>query len=124
MEFVRVCSACGKENKVNSATIKKVDLYDSERTYVRVTYYTCVECEHNNIVQYDDMETRSIYSSVERILIKCMWKRMKNETISPKDKKKQERLSKQLKKKREALEKKFSGKELYLEDGKIFPIKG
>lgn len=120
MEIVRACEKCGKENTINSTNLKKADLHDEERNCVRVTYYACDDCGHKNIVQYDDAETRGIYSKVEHIVVKCMRKRIKNETVSPKDKKKQERLSKQLRKKREVLEKQFSDKELYMDDGKIF----
>lgn len=123
MEVKRVCNKCGEVNSLDSKSLLKKDVYDEDKKHHVILYFECVRCKEVEVVQIDDNESIQTFKEIKALFIKAMRKRLKKETVSPKEVKKKDRLTKRLNEKRKLLNEVSKGKTFYDENGKIF-IKG
>lgn len=119
MEIKMVCNKCGEINIVNNGNLIRSDVYDEDGTYYKVMYFDCKRCNERIVLQLDNMETLNIFRKLKELTIKVARKKIKGETISPKDIRKKDKWMKQLKEKREELNVLCSGKELLDENKNV-----
>lgn len=119
LEVIRVCETCGEVNKLNSNNVTKMDAYTETGDYYRVIFFECCRCGKRIGLQIDNHYTLSIYKKYQELFFKTMKKKIKHETISPKDVRKKDKLTKQLRKERALLEEKTSGLKLFDKDKNI-----
>lgn len=119
MEVNRICEQCGKTNTLDATTLKHADVHN-DVGYVRLTYYKCVECGGNIVVQIDDILSRQIFADLKKLTLKCAKKNVMHQTISPKDIKRKDKLTKRLRERRAELETIYVHTTLYDENEKIF----
>lgn len=119
MKVNRVCRRCGEINEIDSSNLIRKDVYDENGAYYKVMYYDCKRCGERDAVQIDNMETLKMFSELKNLIIKVQKKKIKGETVSPKDIKKKDKLMKKLKEKRSELQKYCNGKKIYDENKKI-----
>lgn len=120
MEVKRVCNKCGEVNSLDSKSLLKKDVYDEDKKHHVILYFECVRCKEVEVVQIDDNESIQTFKEIKALFIKAMRKRLKKETVSPREVKKKDRLTKKLNEKRKLLNDVSKGKTLYDENGKIF----
>lgn len=120
MEVKRVCNKCGEVNSLDSKSLLKKDVYDEDKKHHVILYFECVRCKEVEVVQIDDNESIQTFKEIKALFIKAMRKRLKKETVSPREVKKKDRLTKQLNEKRKLLNEVSKGKTFYDENGKIF----
>lgn len=120
MEVKRVCNKCGEVNSLDSKSLLKKDVYDEDKKHYAILYFECVRCKEVEVVQIDDNESIQAFKELKALFIKAMRKRLKNETVSPREVKKKDRLIKKLNEKRKLLNELSKGKTFYDENGKIF----
>lgn len=120
MEVKRVCNKCGEVNSLDSKSLLKKDVYDEDKKHHVILYFECVRCKEVEVVQIDDNESIQMFKEIKALFIKAMRKRLKKETVSPREVKKKDRLTKQLNEKRKLLNEVSKGKTFYDENGKIF----
>lgn len=82
------CTKCGCINTIDIHSLLRKDITDKDGNHYLVLYFKCEQCKTINVVQIDNNETRQLYRTFKSLLIKVMKKRVKHETISPKDVKK------------------------------------
>lgn len=115
----RVCRKCGEINEVDSSNLIRKDVYDEHGTYYKIMYCDCKRCKERDVVQIDSMETLEMFRKLKNLTIKVARKKIKGETVSPKDVNKKDRWMKELRRKREELNELCSGKKLFDENKKI-----
>nr|DAZ68778.1 MAG TPA: putative HTH-type transcriptional regulator [Caudoviricetes sp.] len=120
MEVKRVCNKCGEVNSLDSKSLLKKDVYDEDKKHHIILYFECVRCKEVEVVQIDDNESIQTFKEIKALFIKAMRKRLKKETVSPREVKKKDRLTKKLNEKRKLLNDVSKGKTFYDENGKIF----
>ena len=120
MEVKRVCNKCGEVNNLDSKSLLKKDVYDEDKKHYTILYFQCVRCKEIEVVQIDDNESIQTFKEIKALFIKAMRKRLKKETVSPREVKKKDRLVKKLNEKRNLLNEVSKGKTFYDENGKIF----
>lgn len=120
MEVKRVCNKCGEVNSLDSKSLLKKDVYDEDKKHHVILYFECVRCKEVEVVQIDDNESIQMFKEIKALFIKAMRKRLKKETVSPREVKKKDRLTKKLNEKRKLLNEVSKGKTFYDENGKIF----
>jgi phage FluMu protein Com len=120
MEVKRVCNKCGEVNSLDSKSLLKKDVYDEDKKHHVILYFECVRCKEVEVVQIDDNESIQTFKEIKALFIKAMRKRLKKETVSPREVKKKDRLTKKLNEKRKLLNEVSKGKTFYDENGKIF----
>lgn len=120
MEVKRVCNKCGEVNSLDSKSLLKKDVYDEDKKHHVILYFECVRCKEVEVVQIDDNESIQTFKEIKALFVKAMRKRLKKETVSPREVKKKDRLTKKLNEKRELLNEVSKGKTFYDENGKIF----
>lgn len=120
MEVKRVCNKCGEVNSLDSKSLLKKDVYDEDKKHYTILYFQCVRCKETEVVQIDDNESIQTFKEIKALFIKAMRKRLKKETVSPREVKKKDRLIKKLNEKRKLLNEVLKGKTFYDENGKIF----
>jgi phage FluMu protein Com len=120
MEVKRVCNKCGEVNSLDSKSLLKKDVYDEDNKHHVILYFECVRCKEVEVVQIDDNESIQTFKEIKALFIKAMRKRLKKETVSPREVKKKDRLTKKLNEKRKLLNEVSKGKTFYDENGKIF----
>jgi hypothetical protein len=120
MEVKRVCNKCGEVNSLDSKSLLKKDVYDEDKKHHVILYFECVRCKEVEVVQIDDNESIQTFKEIKALFIKAMRKRLKKETVSPREVKKKDRLTKKLNEKRKLLNDVSKGKTFYDENGKIF----
>lgn len=120
MEVKRVCNKCGEVNSLDSKSLLKKDVYDEDKKHYVILYFQCVRCKETEVVQIDDNESIQTFKEIKALFIKAMRKRLKKETVSPREVKKKDRLTKKLNEKRKLLNEVSKGKTFYDENGKIF----
>lgn len=120
MEVKRVCNKCGEVNGLDSKSLLKKDVYDEDKKHHVILYFECVRCKEVEVVQIDDNESIQTFKEIKALFIKAMRKRLKKETVSPREVKKKDRLIKKLNEKRKLLNEVSKGKTFYDENGKIF----
>lgn len=120
MEVKRVCNKCGEVNSLDSKSLLKKDVYDEDKKHHVILYFECVRCKEVEVVQIDDNESIQTFKEIKALFIKAMRKRLKKETVSPREAKKKDRLTKKLNEKRKLLNEVSKGKTFYDENGKIF----
>lgn len=120
MEVKRVCNKCGEVNSLDSKSLLKKDVYDEDKKHHVILYFECVRCKEVEVVQIDDNESIQTFKEIKALFIKAMRKRLKKETVSPREVKKKDRLIKKLNEKRKLLNEVSKGKTFYDENGKIF----
>lgn len=120
MEVKRVCNKCGEVNSLDSKSLLKKDVYDEDKKCYVILYFECVRCKDVEVVQIDDNESIQAFNEFKALFIKAMRKRLKNETVSPREVKKKDKLTKKLNEKRKLLNEVSKGKTFYDENGKIF----
>lgn len=120
MEVKRVCNKCGEVNSLDSKSLLKKDVYDEDKKHYTILYFQCVRCKETEVVQIDDNESIQTFKEIKALFIKAMRKRLKKETVSPREVKKKDRLIKKLNEKRKLLNEVSKGKTFYDENGKIF----
>jgi phage FluMu protein Com len=120
MEVKRVCNKCGEVNSLDSKSLLKKDVYDEDKKHHVILYFECVRCKEVEVVQIDDNESIQTFKEIKALFIKAMRKRLKKETVSPREVKKKDRLTKKLNEKRKLLNETSKGKTFYDENGKIF----
>ena len=120
MEIKRVCENCGEINKLVDKHIKHIEVVTNEEEELILTYFKCKRCNHNNVVQIDNDETKKIVSLYKDLILKTFLKRQKGETVSPKWDKRRKGYTKDLNVKRGVLENKYICKTLYKKNGEIF----
>lgn len=120
MEVKRVCNRCGEVNSLDSKSLLKKDVYDEDKKHHVILYFECVRCKEVEVVQIDDNESIQTFKEIKALFIKAMRKRLKKETVSPREVKKKDRLIKKLNEKRKLLNEVSKGKTFYDENGKIF----
>lgn len=120
MKTENACKRCGCINTLDSSNIIRKDVYTADKKYYKVTYFKCKQCKDINVVQVDDVETINLYRDFKKLLVKVMKKRVKNETVSPKDVKKKDKYMKLLRAKRAVLREATEGLSLYDENGNVF----
>lgn len=120
MKTENACKRCGCINTLDSSNLIRKDVYTAGKKYYKVTYFKCKQCKDINVVQVDDVETINLYRDFKKLLVKVMKKRVKNETVSPKDVKKKDKYMKMLRAKREVLREAVDGLSLYDENGNVF----
>ena len=119
MEVKRVCHRCGEINTINSENLISVDVWDEDNVYYKLMYFDCKRCRERIAVQIDSFESLTLFRELKALTIKVARKKLKHETISPKDIKKKDKWTKQLKEKREMLKELCSGKKLFDENKKV-----
>lgn len=115
----RVCRKCGEINEVDSSNLIRKDVYDEHGTYYKIMYCDCKRCKERDVVQIDSMETLEMFRKLKSLTIKVARKKIKGETVSPKDVNKKDRWMKELRRKREELNELCSGKKLFDENKKF-----
>lgn len=120
MEVKRVCNKCGEVNSLDSKSLLKKDVYDEDKKHHVILYFECVRCKEVEVVQIDDNESIQTFKEIKALFVKAMRKRLKKETVSPREVKKKDRLTKKLNEKRKLLNEVSKGKTFYDENGKIF----
>ena len=120
MEVKRVCNKCGEVNSLDSKSLLKKDVYDKDKKHHVILYFECVRCKEVEVVQIDDNESIQTFKEIKALFVKAMRKRLKKETVSPREVKKKDRLTKKLNEKRKLLNEVSKGKTFYDENGKIF----
>ena len=120
MEVKKVCNKCGEVNSLDSKSLLKKDVYDEDKKHHVILYFECVRCKEVEVVQIDDNESIQTFKEIKALFIKAMRKRLKKETVSPREVKKKDRLTKKLNEKRKLLNDVSKGKTFYDENGKIF----
>ena len=120
MEVKRVCNKCGEVNSLDSKSLLKKDVYDEDKKHHVILYFECVRCKEVEVVQIDDNESIQTFKEIKALFVKAMRKRLKKETVSPREVKKKDRLTKKLNEKRKLLNETSKGKTFYDENGKIF----
>ena len=120
MEVKRVCNKCGEVNSLDSKSLLKKDVHDEDKKRYVILYFECVRCKDVEVVQIDDNESIQMFNEFKALFIKTMRKRLKNETVSPREVKKKDKLTKRLNEKRKLLNEVSKGKTFYDENGKIF----
>lgn len=120
MEVKKVCNRCGEVNSLDSKSLLKKDVYDEDKKHHVILYFECVRCKEIEVVQIDDNESIQTFKEIKALFIKAMRKRLKKETVSPREVKKKDRLIKKLNEKRKLLNEVSKGKTFYDENGKIF----
>lgn len=120
MEVKRVCNKCGEVNSLDSKALLKKDVYDEDKKHHVILYFECVRCKEVEVVQIDDNESIQTFKEIKALFVKAMRKRLKKETVSPREVKKKDRLTKKLNEKRKLLNEVSKGKTFYDENGKIF----
>ena len=120
MEVKNACTKCGCINTIDIHSLLRKDITDKDGNHYLVLYFKCEQCKEINVVQIDNNETRQLYRTVKSLLIKGMKKRVKHETMSPKDVKKKDKYTKTLSKMREELKQHTEGKTMYNDDGSVF----
>lgn len=120
MEVKRVCNKCGEVNSLDSKSLLKKDVYDEDKKHHVILYFECVRCKEVEVVQIDDNESIQTFKEIKALFVKAMRKRLKKETVSPREVKKKDRLTKKLNEKRKLLNDVSKGKTFYDENGKIF----
>ena len=117
MEVKRVCNKCGEVNSLDSKSLLKKDVYDEDKKHYVILYFECVRCKEVEVVQIDDNESIQTFKEIKALFIKAMRKRLKKETVSPREVKKKDRLIKKLNEKRKLLNEVSNGKTFYDENG-------
>lgn len=117
------CPYCGEINLANNMSLVKQDLYTGTGYYLRVIYLQCTSCKSHIVVQVDDAKSLAIYRELSGLILKTFKKRVKKETISPKDMKKKDKLTMKLRRMRYDLKDQVKGLTLYDENKNII-IKG
>ena len=120
MEVKNACTKCGCINTIDIHSLLRKDITDKDGNHYLVLYFKCEQCKTINVVQIYNNETRQLYRNFKSLLIKVMKKRVKHETISPKDVKKKDKYTKTLSKMREELKQRTEGKTMYNDDGSVF----
>jgi hypothetical protein len=120
MEVKRVCNKCGEVNSLDSKSLLKKDVYDEDKKHHVILYFQCVRCKEIEVIQIDDNESIQTFKEIKALFIKAMRKRLKKETVSPREVRKKDRLTKKLNEKRKLLNEVSKGKTFYDENGKIF----
>jgi len=120
MEVKRVCNKCGEVNSLDSKSLLKKDVYDEDKKHHVILYFECVRCKEVEVVQIDDNESIQTFKEIKALFVKAIRKRLKKETVSPREVKKKDRLTKKLNEKRKLLNEVSKGKTFYDENGKIF----
>lgn len=115
----RVCRKCGEINEVDSSNLIRKDVYDEHGTYYKIMYCDCKRCKERDVVQIDSIETLEMFRKLKSLTIKVARKKIKGETVSPKDVNKKDRWMKELRRKRENLNELCSGKKLFDENKKV-----
>lgn len=119
MEVKRICKKCGEVNTIDSSNLIRKNVFDEDGKSYQIMYYDCKRCNERAVVQIDDAESLMIFRDLKKLINKAMKKRIKRETISPKDVKKKDKLMKRLKDKRNILNEICKGKKLIDENEKI-----
>lgn len=122
-DTVVACSHCGEINLANNMSLIKQDLYTGTGYYLRVIYLQCTSCKSHIVVQVDDAKSLAVYRELSGLILKTFKKRVKKETISPKDMKKKDKLTMKLRRMRYDLKDQVKGLTLYDENKNII-IKG
>lgn len=120
MEVKNACTKCGCINTVDVNSLLRKDVTDKDGNHYRLLCFKCEQCKSINVVQIDNNETRQLYRTFKSLLVKVMKKRVKHETISPKDIKKKDKYTKTLSQMREELKQRTNGATMYDEDGNVF----
>lgn len=113
------CPKCGEVNVIDTKTLIRQKLYDDMKREYTVMFYRCKRCKCATVVQVDDMYSLQQLKQYKDLLIECMGKKMRKQTISPNKEKLQKKLSKKLRERREMLKTRTAGLSLYNEDGDI-----
>ena len=122
-DTVVACPHCGEINLANNMNLIKQDLYTGTGYYLRVIYLRCTSCRTRIVVQVDDAKSLAVYKELSGLILKTFKKRVKKETISPKDMKKKDKLTTKLRRMRYDLKDQVKGLNLF-DENKNIVIKG
>lgn len=117
MDAKVVCSSCGCPTIANDSNLIRSDVYDVDGKYYKIIYFRCKCCGKNVIVQVDDADTLNTFRELKKLMTKVIKKKIKGETVSPKDIRKRDKLTKELREKRASLNEECNCKVFYNDSG-------